>query len=52
MRSHACRLRRLWRVTSGGGPADTVGLASGQRVATVLISLFETTGRLVWRARD
>ena len=31
MRSHACRLRRLWRVTSSGGPADTVGLASGQR---------------------
>jgi hypothetical protein len=26
MRSKACRLRRLWRVTSGGGPADTVGL--------------------------
>jgi hypothetical protein len=29
-----------------------VGLASGQRVATVLISLFETTGHLLWRARD
>jgi hypothetical protein len=31
---------------------DTVRLASGQRVATVLGSLSETTGRLVWRASD